>query len=73
MRVLGTNEAVNRLRTEGFKLTKSRLESLLSTGRVQSPPLVGTSRAWTEERLEDVRRVLVALDGTPQQQEGGNL
>lgn len=61
--MLGTAAVVSQLREEGFALTKSRLESLLATGRVESPSLVGTSRVWSMRDVARVRRALVLIDG----------
>lgn len=59
MTVMGTGQVVALLGDEGFAITRSRLESLIATGRVASPALAGPSRAWTSEDIERVRRVLI--------------
>jgi hypothetical protein len=68
----GTGEVVAVLRGERFDVSKSRVESLLATGRIPPPAMVGTSRVWTERDVENVRRALVALDGRPAITDGGN-
>ena len=75
MNVLGTMEVVERLRAEGFRISKSRLEGLVATGRVPAPGRVGPTRAWTEDDIDRVRRALVSLDGRPvsAREQGGEL
>ena len=61
----GTSEVVRVLQGEGFRLSKTRLDSLVASGRIASPRLVGTSRGWSDTDVQGVRAALVRLDGPP--------
>jgi hypothetical protein len=63
--MLSTSEMISKLTEEGFRLTRSRLETLINSGRVRAPKLVGTNRVWMEPDVDQVRRVLVSMDGAP--------
>ena len=58
MRIYSTSSVVDQLRSEGLSLTKSKLEAMLATGRIDPPQLIGQSRVWTEVDLEKLRLVL---------------
>jgi hypothetical protein len=63
--MLGTAEAVRLLQSEGYRISKTRLENLIATGRVESPQLVGPTRVWMDDDINHVRRILTSIDGAP--------
>lgn len=63
--MLGTREVVAVLRGEGYVVSKSRLDGMIASGRIESPGIVGTSRAWDDADIQGIREALVRLDGPP--------
>ena len=70
MDLMSSGEVVRLLSSEGFRVTRKRLDGLISTGRVRAPDLVGPVRVWTPEDVEEVRRALTALNGAPSRDGG---